>query len=133
MSTPIICPHLNDNICELASWMANQPIETTPEKCEACQRCNKPMDVNEITNSLAGIEHRDDGPGTTLARTISWFVRKPQDCNCADRVDLMNSWGKERCQQELPTILSWLRESALDNGYPYSERVIALVLRIILF
>lgn len=41
----------------------------------------------------------------------------------------MNAWGKERCLKELPTILSWLRESALDNGYPYSEYVISAVVK----
>ena len=41
----------------------------------------------------------------------------------------MDLWGYERCLQELPTILSWLRESALDNNYPYSEFVIGTVVK----
>lgn len=127
-----MCPHLNDNICELASWMVNKPIETTPETCRACDRCKKPRDVNEVTLALAGIEESDEGPGTTLKKLISWFVEQPPNCGCANRIALMNAWGKQRCREELPTILSWLRESAYDNDLPYSEYVISTILKLIL-
>lgn len=127
------CQHLEDNICGLASWMLDgQPIPTTPESCKACQRCSKPMDVNEITLSLAGIKESEHGPGTTLQTVISWFVAQPKNCGCPDRVALMNAWGKKRCRKEIPTILAWLRESALDNNMPYSEYVISCTLKLIL-
>jgi len=41
----------------------------------------------------------------------------------------MNAWGPKRCLEELPTILSWLRESALDNNYPYSEFAISAIVK----
>lgn len=129
MSTSIICPHLNPPLCELASWLANKPIEITPEDCRACCRCDKPRDVNEVVLSLAGIEQSNEGVGTTLHKLITWFVPQPEGCDCPNRVNIMNAWGPERCLKELPTILSWLRESALDNNHPYSEYVIATVVK----
>ena len=126
------CPHLNNDICELASWLSNKVCITTPEECKACSRCSKPQDVNEVTTALAGIEESDEGPGTTLHRIITWFIPQPAGCSCANRVNVMNVWGRDRCLQELPTILSWLRESALDNNYPYSEYVIGAVVKTIL-
>lgn len=127
-----MCPHLNDNICELASWIVNKSIETTPEDCRACQRCSKPMDINEVTTALAGIEQSDEGPGTTLKKLISWFVDQPANCACPSRIAVMNAWGKERCREETRTILSWLRESAYDNDLPYSEYLITTIVKLIL-
>ena len=127
MEDQISCPHLNGNICELATWMSNKQRNTTQETCEVCSRCNKPQDVNEVVIALAGIETTTKGPGTTLKKTLSWFVPMPPNCNCVDREQLMNHWGYERCKQEKRTILNWLRESALDNNYPYSEFVISYV------
>lgn len=128
----MICPHYNEPYCELATWLANKNIETTPEICKACNRCKKPQDVNEVTLALAGIKESNEGPGTTLHNLITWFIPQPENCSCPNRVAVMNAWGKERCLQELPTILDWLRESALDNNYPYSEYVIAAVVKTIL-
>lgn len=126
------CPHLLDDNCALASWLADAPKPTSPEICRACRRCTKPQDINEVTLSLAGIKESSNGPGTTLHNLITWFIPQPEGCSCPNRVAIMNAWGKERCLQELPTILSWLRESAFDNDIPYSEYVISVVLRNIL-
>lgn len=131
-SITIQCPHLEDDICGLASWLVDHPTKTTPEICRACRRCDKPQNINEVTLSLANIEQADEGPGTTLHKLITWFIPQPEGCSCANRVAVMNAWGRERCLAELPTILSWLRESALDNDYPYSEYVISTVVKTIL-
>ena len=130
---PKTCPHITfDNICGLASWIADKECTITPEICRACVRCDNPQDINEVVLSLAGVKESTNGPGTTLHNTITWFVAQPAGCSCGNRVDIMNAWGKERCLQELPTILSWLRESALDNNIPYSEYVISIVVKNIL-
>ena len=123
------CPHLLSNQCALASWLADKECLTTLEDCKSCERCTKPRDINEVVLSLAGIKESKEGPGTTLHTIITWFIPKPEGCDCPNRVTVMNSWGKDRCLQELPTILSWLRESALDNNIPYSEYVIATVVK----
>ena len=99
------CPHLNHNTCELASWLVNKSIETTPEICQGCRRTSKPMDVNEVTTALAGIEESEEGPGTTLHNIITWFIPQPAGCSCANRVFIMNAWGYERCLEDFPTIL----------------------------
>ena len=119
--------------CYLYQPTRNKPSnDLSSEDCRACNRCKRPQDVNEVVLSLAGIKQSDEGPGTTLHKIITWFIPKPEGCDCANRVLVMNSFGYQRCLQELPTILSWLRESALDNNIPYSEYVIATVVKNIL-
>ena len=129
-----VCPHRleNESVCSLASWLCNVTTTTTPEICRACGRATPPQDINEVTMSLAHIVPSDTGPGTTLHKLITWFVPQPKGCACPNRVTVMNAWGIERCRLEKATILSWLRESALENNYPYSEYVISAVLSSIL-
>ena len=119
------CPHLTNETCELATWIANKECPTTPEICQACCRTENPMDINEVVNTLADVQPIGKGPGTTLKKTLDWFVRVPPGCNCMDRVVVMDNWGSDRCEKEKSTILGWLRESALDAGYSYSEYVIS--------
>ena len=126
------CPHLNNNVCELATWLANEQCLTNEETCKACSLCSKPHDTNEVVLALAGIEDSNEGPGTTLHKLITWFIPQPKSCGCSNRVKIMNKFGYKRCLEELPTILSWLRESALDNNYPYSEFVISAVVKTML-
>lgn len=123
------CIHLNNNECAIASWIANDKRSPTPEDCRACQRCEHPMDINEVTNAVAGIEPSNHGIGTSLHNTITWFVPVPKDCNCINRVQVMNHWGYDRCKEEFRVILGWLRDSAHEQGYPYSEYIIGAVLR----
>ena len=126
----VSCDYRVGNICELASQLANKQITTDVEKCRACCRCDFPRDVNEVTTTLAGIDMSiTEGVGTSLHKKLKWLNRKPEGCNCADRIKVMNAWGPEGCEQNMSTILSWLRESARDQGYPYSEYVIGCVVR----
>lgn len=69
------------------------------------------------------------GPGSLLKSWISWFITKPPDCTCDDRAELMNLWGKKECRRRLREILSWLRESALDNDIHYNEFVVTMIVK----
>lgn len=131
------CVHLNIDdseagfmgICGLASWLADEAKYTTDDICKACNRTTHPRDTNEVVLAMAGIKESKHGPGSTLQKILTWFIAQPKDCNCANRVNVMNAWGPQRCLDELPTILDWLRESALDSGYPYSEFAISAVVK----
>lgn len=126
----ISCNYRLGNLCELSSQLGNKEVLVVLDDCRACCRCKHPRDVNEVTTTLAGIDMSiDSGIGTSVHNKFKWFNRKPDNCNCADRVKVMNAWGVEGCTKNLPTILSWLRQSAKDQGYPYSEFVISNVVK----
>jgi hypothetical protein len=122
------CEHLEGNLCGIASLLADQPIESTPETCAGCLRTDHPRDINEVTRALAGIELTDEGVGSTLHSLITWFIPVPAGCNCPDRVAVMNAWGPKKCEENKSMILNWLRESAFDHGYRYSEFLVSSVL-----
>lgn len=147
------CPHLSDLTCH-----AILPITPTQETCRACSRLGKGINAITVLENIAQLRDRGEqvpeylfnylkkttlsersgkfvdpltyGPGTNLAKLLSWFVTKPPNCLCDDRAKLMNLWGKDKCLEELPTILGWLRESALDTNTPYSEFVVTHVVKL---
>jgi len=119
----------------------------TTSNCQACTRCSHPQKTNEVTVGISiqllqeqGQEYEHllpalsidtlQGPGTVLKKMLSWFITKPPNCSCSDRAELMDVWGPDKCKENLRTILGWLRESALDNGYPYSEFLIKYMIEL---
>jgi hypothetical protein len=131
------CPALYEGRCSIASTIASMPISPTPRECELCKQCQPPQSVNDVTRMLAhrtnpDLYNHERGTGTRLARLLSWFVTRPTSCNCGDREQIMNMWGPDGCKENKRTILGWLRESALDNGYPYNEMVISIALNVVI-
>lgn len=49
----IDCPHLNGNICGIATQLAGRPIEITDIQCGNCTRQAEPKTANRITASAA--------------------------------------------------------------------------------
>jgi len=129
--TPVVIkdpfPYCSERIegeCNVAMLIAGQPVTPSHEACIGCQK--HLSTVNEITIQLAKeanptLSSPEKGVGSRLANTLSWFIPKPSNCDCADREQIMNLWGPEGCRKNLRTILSWLRESALENNYPYNS------------
>lgn len=146
------CNNLRSGICQLASDMAGKDCPTTPDKCTHCtKQVQPPQSINIVTVSIA-VKYADNKkdvidkygavvidkevvhkgkPGTELKNLISWFVwsKKVESCGrCKDREDRMNKWGPDKCEKNILTIIEWLRESAKERGYPFSERIaVALI------
>src|SRR5690349_14788421 len=130
LSSDKVCKFLNQfEECESTTHL----FIPTPETCRACMKTQRGPGINEVTvlKSIEALQQEGlavpdyllkaagpspvlltRGPGTTLSSFLSWFVTKPPNCACDDRAALMNLWGKKECMKQLPTILSWLRESA---------------------
>lgn len=129
------CEHRHDNECDIATLIANEPVQVRSIHCLGCLAC--PTRVNDITKQLAieinpTLSTPERGVGSRLGKVISWFISQPRNCNCPDRIEIMNMWGPELCRTNKSTILGWLRESALDNDYPYSELFISGLLSVII-
>ena len=128
------CPHF-DGTCQIASAIAQHEAIPAPIDCCACLRFDSRH--NDVTKHLAKLADpsllpENEGPGTGLTTLFSWFIPKPPNCACGDRAEIMNMWGAQRCLENKSTILGWLRESAYDNNYPYSEFVIGSLLSLFL-
>jgi len=61
------------------------------------------------------------GPGSELRKTLAWFARPSEACNCETRAETMNDWGVDGCRANLDTIVDWLLEEAELRGLPHGQ------------
>ena len=129
MDTWPTCKHRLYGTCEIASILAQTNVSPTLADCLACDQT-----PNIITISLARAYDKTIPPekgkvGSNLKTMFSWFIEQPANCSCSNRAAVMDVWGVDKCIEYQSTILSWLRESALDNNYPYNDFVVSSLLR----
>lgn len=132
------CKYFDNGLCRYATALAEIPIHPTAANCQNCQR-HESFD-NPVVYSLcvvtlhkAGLfdkvkhlpllekTHRpaESGPGTELAKLISWFYSPTKKCRCLTRIQKMNLWGPDKCEARIETILRWLKHSARIAKIPY--------------
>lgn len=137
----IECQFLHNSRCEIASEIANVDVPTTEKACIIC--LGQSTRINHVTASLAlsklpkplsedkkylqtllktePVTVLQNGPGTELKKLISWFYSPTKKCKCDTRIQKMNSWGPDKCEQNMDTILRWLQHSASIAKVPYLE------------
>lgn len=60
------------------------------------------------------------GPGTELKAILRKIgITSSPNCKCNARAKQMDVWGPDRCEQEMPTILAWLKEQAEARKLPF--------------
>lgn len=142
-TSPIVCPYLDtDGNCLIIYQLTDVPHYPSRKQCVGCQRCPKPQSVNEITTAISNkilmeqglstLHSIGHGPGTRLANTISWFFRSSPGCNCGDRAEIMDAWGKEGCKRNKSQIVHWLYESAHLKNIPITRGAIEIIIDILL-
>jgi len=149
----IECKYLEDKKCLLASDISQSDCPVLVEQCDYCtNKADPPQSVNVVTISLAMKYSKDtkrivqqygqvisdkapthgQSPGTELRKLIAWFVwdKRVKNCStCKNREERMNRWGADKCEENIATIIEWLRESATERGYPFSPRVASALIR----
>jgi len=65
-----------------------------------------------------------DGPGTILSNMLSAMgIKSKPNCSCKKRAIYMNKMGNEWCEQNIGTILEWLKEEATKRKLPFIRSV----------
>lgn len=76
------------------------------------------------------LEEDPNGPGTILSNMISSLgIKSSPTCSCRRHALEMNVKGPDWCEENLPTILNWLREESQKRHLPYIESVASLVVK----
>jgi hypothetical protein len=144
----IICEHYTETECKLATSLAGTTCPSNIKACEKCLLTDNPRGKNKVTagvayaNALKSGLNPDpslllnlgvapaNGPGTELKKLISWFYSPDKKkCKCATRIQKMNKWGPDKCEQKMETILRWLRHSAAIAKMPYFRPAVLLLVR----
>lgn len=70
------------------------------------------------------MEEDPNGPGTVLSKMIkSLGIVMSDSCSCRRHAIEMNTKGNDWCEQNIDTVVSWLREEANRRGLPFVDMV----------
>jgi len=62
------------------------------------------------------------GPGTELKKLLAAFgITSTPDCSCDELATGLDSQGCDWCEQNIDTIVGWLREQAESRGLPFLD------------
>lgn len=76
------------------------------------------------------LEENPNGPGTLLTNMISTLgIKSTPNCSCRRHALEMNEKGNDWCEQNLPTILGWLKEESAKRNLPYIESVASMIVK----
>lgn len=70
------------------------------------------------------MEEDPNGPGTVLSKMIkSMGIVMSDSCSCRRHAIEMNTKGNDWCEQNMDTIVGWLREEANRRGLPFVDMI----------
>jgi hypothetical protein len=70
------------------------------------------------------LEQDPNGPGTILTGMISALgIKSSSTCSCRRHALEMNEKGPDWCEQNMETIVGWLKEESTKRGLPFVEAV----------
>lgn len=76
------------------------------------------------------LEENPNGPGTILTNMISTMgIKSTPNCSCRRHALEMNEKGNDWCENNMPTILGWLKEESAKRSLPYVETVASMIVK----
>lgn len=68
------------------------------------------------------LEENPNGPGSVLSGMLSTIgIKATPNCSCRQYAIMMNDKGPDWCEQNIDTILDWLRKEAARRNLPFIE------------
>lgn len=98
----------------------------TQAQAEAALKARLGDDIQKTLQSMypRTLEQDPNGPGTLLTNMIKTLgISSSSTCSCRRHALEMNDKGPDWCEQNLDTILSWLRDEAKKRGLPFVDMV----------
>lgn len=100
---------------------------------DTCVECGAPQ-IN--ARQLCGVFGPEDaltyrgGPGTELKTLLSRFgITATPDCSCNERAANMDRRGCDWCEENIGTVVRWLREEAEARGLPFFDAAGRMLVR----
>ena len=71
-----------------------------------------------------------DGPGTVLSNMLSFIgINSSANCSCKRHAIEMNQRGPDWCENNIDTIMQWLKEESVKRKLPFVESIARLIVK----
>lgn len=98
--------------------------------CEACGHIVVKKKGLPYYRHCKKSEHSSGTAGTNLKLLLqSFFLVSTKSCRCESRAEHMNHMGNDWCEQNIETIVEWLKEEAAARGLPFISTVGRMLVR----
>jgi hypothetical protein len=98
----------------------------TQAQAEAALKARLGEDIQASIQAMypRTLEQDPNGPGSILTGMIKTLgISSSSTCSCRRHALEMNDQGPDWCEQNMETILSWLRDEAKKRGLPFIDMV----------
>jgi hypothetical protein len=98
----------------------------TQAQAEAALKARLGDDIQSSIQAMypRTLEQDPNGPGSILTGMIkSLGISSSSTCSCRRHALEMNEQGPDWCEQNMDTILSWIRDEAKKRGLPFIDMV----------
>lgn len=76
------------------------------------------------------LEEHPNGPGTILSKMIkSVGIKITNGCSCKKHAIMMNEQGNDWCENNINTIVGWLKEEASKRNLPFIDRLAKIIVQ----
>lgn len=76
------------------------------------------------------LEENPNGPGSILAGMFSLLgIKSSPTCSCKRHAIEMNDRGNDWCENNMDTIISWLKEESKKRNLPFIESVAKMIVK----
>jgi len=108
--------------------------ECNSDACRAfCKNCGRSVIIKKqiaYKRNCPGTLHSAGTAGTQLTKLLEFFFQVPtKSCKCQSRADHMNAMGNDWCEENIETIVEWLKEEASARGLPFISTVGRILVR----
>ena len=115
--------------CSRCGWVRYN-IKLPPEKVH--HACLIPLTPEEIAEQKHQQQLQQNGTGTQLERLLRIVgITEKEGCRCGQRAAVMNSEGPDWCEQNIKTIVGWMKEEAQKRKLKllFNEKIAALLVK----
>ena len=101
---------------------------------QRCETCGAEFVAGEKIRAVCGVDRTSrkppGGAGTALKKILARFgIQASPTCKCNSRAVAMDYHGVEWCEENIETIVGWLKEEAASRGLPFLKTLATLVVR----
>ncbi len=113
--------------CPTCGWVYKIKSDKPPRR--NCPATRKPLTPEQLAEQQ---NQQNNGTGTQLEKLLRIIgITEKEGCKCGQRAAVMNSEGPDWCEQNIKTIVGWMKEEAQKRKLKllFNEKLATLLVK----